>query len=222
MAEGPTPPGWLEALAARLTDAPGGLESVSAARPARGGRAAAVLALLADTRRPDLTFIERAATLRQHAGQMAFPGGGVESGDADEVAAALRETHEEIGLDPAAVTVLGRLPVAHVAASGFDVVTVVGLWSGREEIGAVDPLEVSSVHRFTIEDLAAPEHRRTVRHPSGYHGPAFVFDEAPGGPIVVWGFTGHLVDRLLALGGWERPWDRSLVMDVPPRFLRRA
>ncbi len=180
-----------------------------------------MLALLADARRPDLTFIERAATLRQHAGQMAFPGGGVDAGDTDEVAAALRETSEEIGLDPHAVTVLGRLPAAHVAASGFDVTTVVGLWSGREPVGVVDPLEVSSVHRFAIDDLASPEHRRTVQHPSGYRGPAFLFDDVPGGPIVVWGFTGHLVDRLLALGGWERPWDRSQVMEIPPRFLRR-
>lgn len=210
----------MEGLAGRLTGPPGTPTHEPAARPPRGVRAAAVLALLTDAPRPDLTFIERAATLRQHAGQMAFPGGGIETGDADEVAAALRETREEIGLDPRTVTVLGRLPTTHVAASGFDVVTIVGLWSGREPIGPVDPLEVSSVHRFGIDELASPEHRRIVRHPSGYRGPAFVFDDVPGGPIVVWGFTGHLVDRLLTLGGWEQPWDRSLVMDIPARFLR--
>ena len=185
-----------------------------------GRRSAAVLALLADTPRPDLTFIERAATLRQHAGQMAFPGGGIDAGDADEVAAALRETHEEIGLPPEAVTVLGKLPSARVAASGFDVVTVVATWSGAEPIGAVDPREVSSVHRFSIDQLADSEHRRTVRLPTGYQGPAFVFDGSEGGPIVVWGFTGHLVDRILTLGGWQRPWDPSVVVDIPPRFLR--
>ncbi len=210
----------MEGLAGRLAGSPGTPTPAIAARPGRGVRAAAVLALLTDTPRPDLTFIERAATLRQHAGQMAFPGGGIEAGDADEVAAALRETREEIGLDPHRVTVLGRLPTTHVAASGFDVVTIVGVWSGREPVGAVDPLEVSSVHRFAIDDLASPEHRRTVRHPSGYRGPAFVFGDVPGGPIVVWGFTGHLVDRLLSLGGWEQPWDRSRVMDIPARFLR--
>ena len=215
----PGRPGWLDGLLDNLTGPGAGWLPDRSLRPG-GRRAAAVLALLADTHDPDLTFIERSASLRQHAGQMAFPGGGVDPGDADEVAAALRETHEEIGLPAEAVRVLGRLPSARVAASGFDVVTVVGAWSGAEPVGAVDPHEVASVHRFRIEQLAAPEHRRTVRLPTGYEGPAFVFEDAGTGPIVVWGFTGHLVERLLALGGWERPWDRRLVVEIPPRFLR--
>lgn len=211
-------------LVAALADPPDLVwKPVLDVRAPQGGRRAAVLILLSDTGLPDVTFVERAATLRKHAGQMAFPGGGVDDTDADSAATALREAQEEIGLDPAAVTVLGVLPAAHVAASGFDVVSVVGTWSGAEPIGVVDRGEVESVHRFTIADLSDPGHRFSVRHRSGYVGPAFVFDDpaAPSEKIVIWGFTAHLVDRLLALGGWELPWDEQRFIDIPERFLRR-
>lgn len=192
-------------------------------RAPRGGRSAAVLILLSDTDEPDVTFLERAATLRKHAGQMAFPGGGADDTDADATATALREAQEEVGIAPSAVTVLGTLPAAHVAASGFDVVSVVATWSGNERIWAVDHGEVESVHRFKVSELADAGHRFSVRHRSGYTGPAFVFDDpaAPGEQIVIWGFTAHLVDRLLVFGGWEQPWDRDRFIDIPERFLRR-
>ncbi len=215
------------ALVARLDD-PEALAGVSRPRPPQGGRRAAVLMLLLDADDPDLVFIERAHTLSKHPGQMAFPGGAMDPGDASLVAAALREAQEEIGLSPAGVRVMGRLPAAFVPASMFDVTSVVGLWSGTEPIAAVDAAEVASVQRFRIADLADPDRRWTAQLPAGrrplargvpatgsYRGPAFVFDE-----IVIWGFTAHLTDRLLDLGGWARDWDHDRTMEVPARFLR--
>lgn len=216
------PAGAFDLLRRNLADPPDLVwKSVVDVRAPRGGRPAAVLILVSDTEVPDLTFVERAATLRKHAGQMAFPGGGVDPGDAGPAAAALRETHEEIGLPPASVGVLGCLPAAHVAASGFDVVSVVGTWSGDEPIGAVDRAEVESVHRFTLADLSDPAHRFSVRY-GGYTGPAFTFDDPgnDGDLIVIWGFTAHLVDRFLALGGWEQDWDADRFTPIPRRFLR--
>ncbi len=190
--------------------------------PRRMGRDAAVLILLSDTARPDLVVTERAAHLSRHAGQVSFPGGRREVTDADAVATALREAHEEIGLRPDSVDVLGTLPAAHVAASGFDVVSVVGTWAGGDRVGVVDPAEVAAVYRVRIEDLADPDTRRTARHSSGYLGPAFVLPDPydTASDLVIWGFTAHLIDRLLPLGGWERPWDRTRQIPVPERFLR--
>ncbi|GAB3625122.1 CoA pyrophosphatase [Mariniluteicoccus endophyticus] len=208
-------PDELAALARGLADRTASQRLVSSRRP-RGGRPAAVLALFAlEGDNPDLTFIERAHTMRKHAGQMAFPGGAVDDTDADAVAAALREASEEVGLDPRTVDVLGEMPAAHVAASGFDVTTVAAWWRHPHEIGVRDPAEVASVHRVGIDRLVDPELRRTAVHPSGYRGPAFVVDE-----LFIWGLTAHLVDALLELGGWQRPWDRERSTKVPERLLR--
>ncbi|HSN44544.1 MAG TPA: CoA pyrophosphatase [Propionibacteriaceae bacterium] len=184
-------------------------------RPGLGARRAGVLALFSDVADPDLVVIERAAGLRKHAGQMALPGGGMDPGDADEVAAALRETHEEIGLAPDEVRVLGQLPGANVAVSRYDVVTAVGAWSGLAPISAVDRGEVAAVHRLLVRDLADPANRVSYLHPRGFTGPAFVIDG-----VFIWGFTGHLIDYLLDLGGWARPWDEFHTAEVPRRFMR--
>lgn len=207
-------PEVLQHLAGQLAD-PAATARASASRPARpGARKAAVLVMLGEQGR-DVTFTERAAHMRTHAGQVSFPGGSLEVGETP-VQAALREAHEEIGIDPSRVTVLGQLPPAHVAASGFDVAGIVGLWDGADDLLAVDANEVAAIHRFGVRVLADPAHRVTWRLPSGHEGPAFVVDD-----VFVWGFTAHLVDCLLDLGGWSVPWDRDDVRTVPPRFLRR-
>lgn len=184
-------------------------------RPGIGARRAAVLALIGETEgRLDLLFTERAHSLRTHAGQIAFPGGAADAADTSLAETALREAEEEAGVVPASVDVLGCLPPAHVAVSGFDVTTVLGWWAEPGPVHARDTAEVASVHRIPVDVLTDPANRASARHPSGYIGPAFVV-----GDLFIWGLTAHLTDAVLELAGWSRPWDQRRRLDVPVRFL---
>jgi 8-oxo-dGTP pyrophosphatase MutT (NUDIX family) len=159
---------------------------------------------------PDVLITARASTLRQHAGQAAFPGGRIDPQDGGPVAAALREAHEEAGVEPASVAVFGLLPELYLQPSDFMVASVLGWWRTPAPPRVGSPLEVASVHRVSVAELAAPASRLRVRHPSGFVGPAFAADG-----LLVWGFTAGLLDAVLRLGGWERPWDRDRVEDLP-------
>lgn len=201
-------PQWLRDLAATA----GGMDVPRVVRPPEsGGRRSAVLVLFGDgPEGPDLLFIQRSEGLRQHPGQPAFPGGSIEDSDDGPVAAALREAAEETGLDPAGVDVLGTLPELFITRSQFRVVPVLAWWREPSAVRPMDIREVSAVERIPVADLADPAHRVTFRHPSGRTGPAFRI-----GSMLIWGFTALLVDRLLALGGWERPWDARNVRELP-------
>ena len=87
---------------------------------------AAVLVAITDRPEPGLILTERATTLRKHAGQIAFPGGRVDEGDADEIAGALREAQEEVALPPDQVQVIGTSDRYHTF-TGFDIVPVLGV-----------------------------------------------------------------------------------------------
>jgi 8-oxo-dGTP pyrophosphatase MutT (NUDIX family) len=184
--------------------------------PASGGRKSAVLILFGDgPAGPDLLFIQRSAGLRRHAGQPAFPGGALEEEElADSaggpVAAALREAQEEVGLDPAGVDVLAVLPEMFIPRSGFRVVPVLAWWRSPMAVYPADIGEVAAVERIAVADLADPTHRLMLRLPGGRLSPAFRV-----GAMLIWGFTAGLVDRLLALAGWERPWDAGVVRELP-------
>jgi 8-oxo-dGTP pyrophosphatase MutT (NUDIX family) len=176
-------------------------------------RAAAVLLLFGDDAPGgDLLLIERASTLRSHPGQAAFPGGALDPEDATPVHAALREAEEETGLDPAGVHVLGTLPELFLPPSGFSVTPVVGWWHRPVPVAPASPAEVAHVERVALADLLDPANRWTVRHPSGFVGPAFTV-----GPLFVWGFTAGLLSRLLAIAGLERPWDAAREHPLPDR-----
>lgn len=206
-----TVPDWLQPLAGALPHVRP--EQISRfLPPAGGGRHSAVLILFGEgPEGPDLLFIERAATLRSHAGQPAFPGGAQDDEDDGPVAAALREAQEEVGLEPTAVDVLGTLPDLWLPPSGFVVTPVVAWWREPHDVGVVDEAEVAAVARVPIDELTDPANRLRLTHPGGWIGPAF---DVRG--LRVWGFTAGLTDRLLALGGWERPWDTSRVEALDP------
>jgi 8-oxo-dGTP pyrophosphatase MutT (NUDIX family) len=183
-------------------------------RPPRGAtpRAASVLILFGEgPRGPVLLLLQRAADLRAHPGQVAFPGGSRDDTDADVVAVALREAEEETGVDPAGVDVVGVLPPLWLGATDYLVTPVVGWWRAPGRVHAVDPAETASVHLVPVADLLDPAHRGLVRHPSGYIGPAFQVDG-----ILVWGFTAHLLGSLFAVLGWERDWDRDRYFELSP------
>jgi 8-oxo-dGTP pyrophosphatase MutT (NUDIX family) len=208
-------PGWLRDLA----DAASKMEINPLVQPpAHGGRASAVLVLFAAgpqagpqtaPNNPDLLFIQRSADLRLHAGQPAFPGGAIDAADDGPVAAALREAAEEVGVDPDGVDVVGTLPELFIPRTGFRVVPVLAWWREPCAVAPVDAAEVAAVERVSVSELADPATRVMVNGPSGFLSPAF---RVKG--MLIWGFTAVLVDRLLALAGWERPWDTAKVIDL--------
>ncbi len=146
-------PDWLEPVSrSTRTIAPEQLSRYLP--PASGGRQAAVLVLFGEgARGPELLLMERAGTLRSHAGQPSFPGGALDPEDGDPATlgplrAALREAEEETGLDPGGVQVFGVLPRLYIPVSGFVVTPVLGWWRTPSPVGAVDPGETARV--FTV------------------------------------------------------------------------
>jgi 8-oxo-dGTP pyrophosphatase MutT (NUDIX family) len=179
--------------------------------PADGsGRRSAVLILFSDNPVPSVLVEERAATLRAHAGQVAFPGGAVDADDADAVATALREAEEEVGLRPDGVHVFGALPAMFLPVSSFVVDPVLAWWAAPHTVAAVDPGEVAGAHLLPVAGLVDPANRFRVRHPSGFVGPGFEVDG-----VFVWGFTAGLLDAVLRLGGFARDWDETRVRELP-------
>jgi 8-oxo-dGTP pyrophosphatase MutT (NUDIX family) len=195
-------PDWLS----RLTAAAADLTVPPPLRPpADGGRPAAVLILFGEgSRGPDVLLIERAADLRKHPGQPAFPGGAIDAADGGPVRAALREAAEETGLDPAGVRILAVMPELYIPRSDFRVTPVLGWWHTPVAVAPGDPAEIAAVVRIPVADLAAPANRLMIRYPGGEGGYAF---RVAG--LTVWGFTALLLDRVLALGGWEQAWDSA-------------
>ena len=201
-------PAWLRRLAAAaaVMDVPRVVRP-----PAAGGRPAAVLVLFGEgPGGPDLLYIQKNEGLRRHAGQPAFPGGKIEDSDDGPVAAALREAAEETGLDPAGVDVLAPLPELFISRTQFRVIPVLAWWRVPSAVRPVDIGEVAAVERISVADLADPANRLMLRFPSGHSGPAFRINS-----MLIWGFTGLITDRLLSLGGWERPWDAATVREMP-------
>ncbi len=165
----------------------------------------------------DVLLLARAATLRSHAGQVAFPGGRVDPGES-VVEAALREAEEETGLDPSGVEVLGTFAELPMPVSNHVVTPVVGWWSRPTPVRVVDHGESSHVFRAPVADLVDPDRRVTTVVRRGGHvwrGPAFRVTD---GELthLVWGFTAGILDTMFTRLGWAEPWDRDREVELQP------
>jgi 8-oxo-dGTP pyrophosphatase MutT (NUDIX family) len=205
-------PAWFEPLRTRVTSAEASDFTRLPTPDSDGARRSAVLVLFGEDgdRGPDVLVAQRAATMRTHAGQAAFPGGASDPGDADAAATALREANEEVGLDPASVEIVATLPTLWIPVSNFLVTPVLAWWREPHEVWAVDVAEVDRVARLPVRDLADPANRFRVRHPSGWIGPAFRVSD-----MLVWGFTAGVLSTLLEMGGWARPWPTDRIEELP-------
>jgi 8-oxo-dGTP pyrophosphatase MutT (NUDIX family) len=162
-----------------------------------GSTSAAVLAPLYE-RDGELwaVFIRRRSDLRLHAGQISFPGGRPEPGDSDLVHTALREAHEEIGLDPGAVTLVGALAPTPTLVTDIAIYPVVGLIARPAAwVPAAD--EVEAVLEAPLRALASTHRVETVeRLGARVSTDAYTIDGER-----IWGATGRmLTDLLVRLG----------------------
>jgi 8-oxo-dGTP pyrophosphatase MutT (NUDIX family) len=137
-------------------------------------------------------FTQRTAHLKAHSGQVSFPGGRAEPGDASPEETALRESEEEIGLPRSRVEVLARLP-EYFTRTGFRVTPVVGLVLPPLEL-VPDPNEVESVFEVPLAFLLdARNHRRQTRE---YQGRMVGYYEMPYGDRYIWGATAGMIVNL--------------------------
>jgi len=120
--------------------------------------AAVLVPIVAHGGAPTVLLTQRTLHMRQHSGQVAFPGGRCEPADLDPVGTALREAHEEVGLEPGRVEVLGRLP-DYLTGTGYQITPVVGLiepgFAARP-----DPHEVAAVFEVPLAFLMDPRHHQ--------------------------------------------------------------
>ena len=167
--------------------------------PSAALRPAAVLVPLID-RANGMTVLltQRTAHLSAHAGQIAFPGGRIEETDADAIAAALRETEEEVGLPRELISVIGRLDT-YVTGTGFEITPIVGVVNPLYKL-ALDPYEVAEAFEVPLSYvLDRNNHNRQERESAGRTRVFFVL---PYQGRNIWGATaGMLVNLAEVLNG---------------------
>ncbi|RPH66645.1 MAG: CoA pyrophosphatase [Burkholderiales bacterium] len=165
-------------------------------------RAAAVLVpIVVHMTGATVLLTRRTAHLRHHSGQVAFPGGRVEAGDPSPVQAALREAHEEVGLEPSRVEVIGYLP-DYLTGTGFSVTPVVGLvLPGFDPVP--DPSEVAQVFEVPLAFLMDPRHHQRRRVQIDTHARTFfAMPYRPPGAVdehFIWGATAAMLRNLYCL-----------------------
>lgn len=135
---------------------------------------------------------QRTAHLRDHAGQISFPGGRVEATDQSPIHTALRETEEEIGLSRERIDVLGFLP-EYRTGTGFCVTPVVGLVRPPFEL-ALDPFEVAEAFEVPLDFLLDPLNHQ--RHSLHHRGALRHYFAMPYGEYFIWGATAGMIRSL--------------------------
>jgi 8-oxo-dGTP pyrophosphatase MutT (NUDIX family) len=159
------------------------------AMKAHGNTEAAVLMPISDwPQAPRLTFTERRADLRKHAGEISFPGGTTEPEDQDLEDTALRESEEEIALHRVHVEVVGAVPPVGTFATSFRIQPIVGLVSDEATMVA-NPDEVAAILSFGFDELLdSYAMRRLVRRGVPIRTPTFEL-----GRHLIWGATARIL-----------------------------
>jgi 8-oxo-dGTP pyrophosphatase MutT (NUDIX family) len=156
-------------------------------------RPAAVLVPLVD--HPygmSVLLTQRTAHLSAHAGQISFPGGRIEKHDPDAIAAALRETEEEVGLPRDRVSVIGRLDT-YITGTGFEIIPVVGIVAPPYKL-AIDPFEVAEAFEVPLSFILDKRNHQRVERQSGAHRRAFFV--LPYEDRNIWGATAGILVNL--------------------------
>lgn len=162
-------------------------------------RAGVLIPILVGSAGPELLFTRRTDTVLTHKGQISFPGGQREEVDQATVETALRESYEEIGLEPSRVTVLGELDDVFTSVSGFVITPVVGLVEGGAENLHPAPDEVKSLLLVPLETLGDPTvHSTETREVDRQRYRIHYYTV---GQDVIWGATGRIVYQFLR--AWE-------------------
>jgi 8-oxo-dGTP pyrophosphatase MutT (NUDIX family) len=156
------------------------------------GNPAAVLMAITDRAEPGLILTQRPETMRRHAGQVAFPGGRIDPEDADDIAAALREAHEEVDLPPSAVTVIARL-TPYRTVTGFDIVPVLGVIAPDLPLVAHDT-EVAAVFEVPLGFVL--DRTNHVVRDMVYDGEQRSYIEIMWGDRRIWGATAAMLVNL--------------------------
>ena len=160
----------------------------------------------------DLLLTVRASTLRDHAGQAAFPGGASDPTDDGPLSTALREAHEETGIDLSRVHPLATLARTFIAPSQFEVVPILAYSPDPGPVAVVNETETAIVSRVPVRAFINPANRLMVYRGDVGHrwaGPAFLLNQ-----MLVWGFTGQVISAVLDVAGWAKPWDTVDVREL--------
>jgi 8-oxo-dGTP pyrophosphatase MutT (NUDIX family) len=175
-----------------------GLRTDAAFAPPGEVRPAAVMVGITDRSRPGLLLTHRPQGMRQHAGQIAFPGGKLDPGE-DVVAAALRETHEELGINPSEISIIGATD-RFITGTGYDITPVLGLVPPDLPI-TPNPAEVSAWFEAPLDFVLDPANR--VRKHMEYRGMHREYTEIVWQEHRIWGITAAIIENLAERLAWE-------------------